>query len=116
MSMIWSSRGRNRSCSPSFSWPHLVPTEAAIRRRLRRRRICDAAAEKGAQAVIPNTRSRSLKYLLDKHLYAQRHLIECCFSKPKHFRRATTRYEDGRNYPDVVTIAAIVPWLRQRST
>lgn len=39
-----------------------------------------AIAEKGAVAVIPNTPSRARKYPLDKHLYAERHLIECCFS------------------------------------
>ncbi len=38
-----------------------------------------AIAAKGALAVIPNNPSRALKYPLDKHLYAQRHLVECCF-------------------------------------
>jgi transposase len=40
-----------------------------------------AIAAKGAIAVIPNTPSRALKYPLDKHLYAQRHLVERCFLK-----------------------------------
>ncbi|MET4037932.1 transposase [Bradyrhizobium sp. RT4a] len=40
-----------------------------------------AIAAKGALAVIPNNPSPALKYPLDKHLYAQRHLVECCFSK-----------------------------------
>jgi transposase len=40
-----------------------------------------AIAAKGVLAVIPNNPSRALKYPLDKHLYAQRHLVECCFSK-----------------------------------
>ena len=35
-----------------------------------------AIAAKGAIAVIPNNPSRALKYPLDKHLYAQRHLVE----------------------------------------
>lgn len=70
-------------------------------------------ADKGAVAVIPNNPSRARKYPLDKHLYAQRHLIECCFSKLKHFRRVATRYEKtARNYCAVVTLAAIVLWLR----
>jgi transposase len=43
-----------------------------------------AIASKGALAVIPNIPSRALKYPLDRHLYAQRHLVECCFSKLKH--------------------------------
>jgi transposase len=47
-------------------------------------------AHQGALAVIPNNPSRALKYPLDKHLYAQRHLVECCFSKLKQFRRVAT--------------------------
>ena len=58
-----------------------------------------AIAAKGALAVIPNNPSRALKYPLDKHLYAQRHLVECCFSKLKQFRRVATRFEKtARNY------------------
>lgn len=49
---------------------------------------------------------------LDRHLYAQRHLIECSFSKLKQFRRAATRYEKAaRNYLAVITIAAIALWI-----
>jgi len=39
-----------------------------------------AIAAKGALAVIPNNPSRAIKHPLDKHLYAQRYLVECCFS------------------------------------
>ncbi len=72
-----------------------------------------AIAQKGALAVIPNNPSRARKHPLDKHLYAQRHLVECCFSRLKQFRRVATRYEKtARNYLAVVTLAAIVLWLR----
>jgi transposase len=58
-----------------------------------------AIAAKGALAVISNNPSRALKYPLDKHLYAQRHVVECCFSKLKQFRRVATRFEKtARNY------------------
>ena len=75
-------------------------------------------AAKGALAVIPNNPSRAIKYPLDKypldkHLYAQRHLVECCFSKLKQFRRVATRFEKtARNYRAVVTLAAIILWMR----
>jgi transposase len=70
-------------------------------------------AAKGAIAVIPNTPSRARKYPLDKHLYAQRHLIEYCFSKLKQFRRVATRFEKAaRNYLAIITIAATVLWIR----
>ena len=70
-------------------------------------------AEKGALAVIPNNPSRAIKHPLDLDLYAQHHLVECCFSRLKHFRRVATRYEKtARNYAAVVAIAATILWLR----
>ncbi len=76
-------------------------------------RLREAIAGKGATAVIPNNPSRARKYKLDTALYTERHLIECCFAKLKQFRRVATRYEKtARNYAAVVTIAAIVRWLR----
>jgi transposase len=72
-----------------------------------------AITGKGALAVIPNNPSRARKHPLDKHLYAQRHLVECCFSRLKQFRRVATRFEKtARNYLAVLTLAAIVLWLR----
>lgn len=72
-----------------------------------------AIAAKGAVAVIPNNPSRAAKHPLDAHLYAQRHLVECCFSKLKQFRRVATRFEKtARNYLAVITLAAIVLWIR----
>lgn len=76
-----------------------------------------AIAAQGAIAVIPNNPSRALKHPLDKHLYAQRHLVECCFSKLKQFRRVATRFEKtARNYQAVVTLAAITLSMRSAST
>ena len=76
-------------------------------------RLRTGIAAKGAKAVIPNNPSRARKYPIDKHLYAQRHLIECCFSRLKQFRRVATRFEKtARNYFAVVTLAAIVLWIR----
>jgi transposase len=72
-----------------------------------------AVAAKGAQAVIPSNPSRSRRLPLDRHLYRERHLVECCIGKLKQFRRVATRYEKtARNYRAVVTIAATILWLR----
>jgi transposase len=66
-----------------------------------------------AQAVIPSHPSRARKLPLDKHIYKERHLVECCFSKLKHFRRVATRYEKtARNFLAIITVAAITLWLR----
>lgn len=76
-------------------------------------RLRKAIADKGAVAAIPNNPSRTRKYKVDKHLYAQCHLVECCFSKLKQFRRVATRFEKtARHYLAVVTIAATILWLR----
>ena len=53
--------------------------------------------------------SRAQKYTLDKHLHAQRLLVECCFARLDQFRRVATRFEKtARNYFAVITLAAIV--------
>jgi transposase len=76
-------------------------------------RLRNAIADKGAIAVIPNNPSRARKYTIDRHLYARRHLVECCFSKFKQFRRVATRFEKtARHYLAVVTLAATILWLR----
>jgi transposase len=70
-------------------------------------------ADKGALAAVPSNPSRARKHPLDKQLYAQRHLIECCFSKLNQFRRVATRFEKtARNYLAVVTLAATILSLR----
>ena len=75
--------------------------------------IRTAIAAKQAEAVIPCNPSRTQRLPLDKHTYKARHLVECCFSKLKQFRRVATRYEKtARNYQAVVTIAAIALWLK----
>jgi transposase len=62
-------------------------------------RLRKLVSDRGAKAVIPNNPSRARKYDLDKALYKERHLIECCFAKLKQFRRVATRYEKtARNY------------------
>ena len=73
----------------------------------------DAVAAKKARAVIPSNPSRARAFPLDKALYKERHLIECCFNKLKHFRRIATRYEKtARNYLAMITLAAVALWLR----
>ena len=73
----------------------------------------EAVAAMRAVAVIPNNPSRTAKHPFDRHLYKERHLIECCFSKLKRFRRVATRYEKtARNYLAVITLAATILWLR----
>jgi transposase len=73
----------------------------------------NAVSVQKAHAVIPSHPSRAKKLPLDKDIYKERHLVECCFSKLKQFRRVATRYEKtARNFLAIVTVAAISIWLR----
>ncbi|WP_431272448.1 transposase [Dankookia sp. P2] len=47
----------------------------------------------------PGQPPRAIKHRLDTSLYRKRHLVECCLSRLKQFRRVATRYEKtARNY------------------
>jgi transposase len=70
-----------------------------------------AIAAKGALAPQQPVTGAQISARQASH--AQRHLVECCFSKLKQFRRVATRFEKtARNYLAVVTLAAIVLWMR----
>lgn len=56
-------------------------------------RIRTAIAALGAEAVIPPHPSRAGVIAYDRHLYHERHVVECFASKLKHFRRLATRYD-----------------------
>jgi transposase len=55
--------------------------------------IVDYIQKNGATPVIPPKKNRIEQRYYDKEIYKDRHLIECCFSKLKHFRKIATRYE-----------------------
>ncbi|MDR1139841.1 MAG: IS5 family transposase [Rickettsiales bacterium] len=48
---------------------------------------------KGCTAVIPPKRNRKVQRGYDKHVYKERHLIECFFGKIKNFRRIFSRFD-----------------------
>jgi transposase len=55
-------------------------------------------AERGAEAVIPSSRSRSQAIAYDIRLYKERKLVERFINKIKHYRRIATRYESSRGF------------------
>jgi transposase len=72
-----------------------------------------AINEAHAQAVIPSSRSRASRIDHDRDIYKDRNLVECFFSKAKHFRRIATRYEQtARAYLSMVQLVAAVIWSR----
>jgi transposase len=50
--------------------------------------------KKDIQAVIPSKINRLIQRVIDTDLYKERHLIECCIGKLKHFRRVFSRFDN----------------------
>lgn len=55
--------------------------------------IVDYAQLSGAIAIIPPKKNRKIQRIYDKHLYKERHKIECLFGFLKHYRRLFSRFE-----------------------
>jgi transposase len=67
----------------------------------------------GATAVIPPRANRKEQRKYDKHLYRERHLVECFINKLKHFRRVFSRFDKlAQNYLSFVYFASALIWLR----
>jgi transposase len=62
---------------------------------------------------IPSRRNLKRPRDYDRHLYRERHLIECCLNKFKHYRRLFTRFDklDERFMGFLRFVAAII-WLK----
>lgn len=68
---------------------------------------------RNAEAVIPSKINRKIQRIIDIDLYKERHLIECCIGKLKHFRRVFSRFDKlAKNYLSFVQIASTIIWLR----
>ena len=68
---------------------------------------------RGAAAVIPPRQNRRQPRAYDRHVYQERHLIECFFGKIKHYRRIFSRFEKtARNYMGFLCFVAALVWLR----
>lgn len=73
----------------------------------------DLLAAQGTTAVIPSRKNRKQPYTYDKHLYRERHLVECLFNKLKHYRRIFSRFDKlDERYLGFLSFAATLIWLR----
>lgn len=72
-------------------------------------RIRKLIPDQGATPNIPPKSNRKWKPCFSKRLYRERNLIECFFSKLKHFRRAATL---AANYLTTVQLTSMRLWLR----
>lgn len=63
--------------------------------------------------VIPSRSNSKSPADYDKHLYKERHAIECFFSKMKYFRRVFSRFDkSARNFASFLSFVGAILWLR----
>lgn len=73
----------------------------------------DFIKSKNSEAVIPSRKNRNIQRPYDKHLYIERHLIECFFGKIKHFRRIFSRFDKAAStYLAFIQFVSVFIWLR----
>lgn len=66
-----------------------------------------------SEAVIPPRVNRKIQYHYDEDIYKERHAIECCFNKIKHFRRIFSRYDkSAQAFVSCLSFVGAILWLR----
>lgn len=69
--------------------------------------------EQRCKSVMPPRSNAVNPWEYDKHIYKERHVIECFFSKIKHFRRVFSRFDkSARNFAAFLSFVGIILWLR----
>lgn len=69
--------------------------------------------ESGAEPVIPSRSNRKESHDYDKHLYKERHLVECFIGKIKHYRRIFSRFDKlAKRYLGFLSFVGALIWLR----
>lgn len=64
-------------------------------------------------SVIPGRCNRKVSIEYDKYIYKERSLVECFFSKIKHFRRVFSRYDkDISSFMAFLYFVGAIIWLR----
>lgn len=75
-------------------------------------KIINFIAENDAELVIPSKKNRTIQREIDRHVYKERHLVECLIGRLKYPRRIFTRYEKyASRYMAFLSFAAALIWL-----
>ena len=75
--------------------------------------LIKSVTARGIEAVIPPKKNRLVQREYDRHLYRERHLIECFIGKIKHYRRVFSRFEKlSKNYLGFLSFVSALVWLR----
>jgi transposase len=75
--------------------------------------LIESVTARGIVAVIPPKKNRLVQREYDRHLYRERHLIECFINKIKHYRRVFSRFDKlSKNYMGFLSFVSALVWLR----
>lgn len=75
--------------------------------------LIKSVTARGIEAVIPPKKNRKEQREYDRHLYRERHLVECFIGKIKHYRRVFSRFEKlSKNYLGFLSFVSALIWLR----
>jgi transposase len=87
---------------------HVIADKGYDSKRLRSKLI-----EQNCKPVIPSKSNSKNPYKYDEHIYKERHIIECFFSKIKYFRRVFSRFDkSAHNFVAFLTFVGAFIWLR----
>ncbi len=75
--------------------------------------FADWLEQRGIIPVIPPHPRSQTRQWYDRHIYKERHVIECFFSKLKQYRRVFTRFDKlAHRYLGFVYLVSTLIWLR----
>jgi transposase len=75
--------------------------------------LIESVTARGIEVVIPPKKNRLVQREYDRHLYRERHLIECFINKIKHYRRVFSRFDKlSKNYMGFLSLVSALVWLR----
>ncbi len=75
--------------------------------------VLELIEQQNMTPVIPPKANRKVQRDYDRHLYKERHLVECFINKIKHYRHVFSRFDKtARNYMSFVRFTAALIWLR----
>ena len=75
--------------------------------------LLEIIVNSGAVPAIPSHPRRAEQRKYDKHLYKERHLVECLSNKIKHFRRVFSRFDKlASRYLGFLNFTGALIWLR----
>ncbi len=75
--------------------------------------LVETIKERESIAIIPPKKNRKVQREYDKHIYKERHLIECFFGKIKNFRRIFSRFDKTASvFLSFLHFAGALIWTR----